>query len=1426
MNNKIGFEPSDPIKAMFTCGKFWVSPQHQFLMQVLLAIFEKKAVYPLLKANPHLLNSSLGGILNNWFFAKIARANKREKKIIADVVFYFGIVLTRFSHGNLVINNKLAISAFNRALEIYNEAEYPQDWATTKNNLGLALTNLAYHSDYLVHKKKMLESAIAHYRDVLRVYDEFKHSLDWATTKKNIGNAYSELVHYHDNPKEVIECAIVHYTDALRVYNQAKYPEDWANIKSNLEKVYSNLASHAENSKNSVESVNTEDAIANYKLALKVYTRANFPKQWASTQSNLANAYENRIEGDRAKNIEDAITHYKLALRVYTRANFPEEWASTQNNLANAYRKRIRGRRARNLENAIAHYKRVLKVYTRTNFPEEWASTQNNLANAYKSRIRGNPWQNLEDAIIHYKLALEVYTSSDFPKVWASTQINLANAYKERMQGDRAENIEDAITYYKLALEVYTRTNFPEQWANTQSNLANAYKNRIQGDRAQNFEDAIAHYNLALEVYTRSNFPEQWANTQSNLANVYKERMQGDRAQNLENAIAYYKLALEVYTRADFPKEWADTQHNLAVVYNNRIQGDRAENIEYAITHYKLALEVRSRTNFPKDWASTQINLANAYKNRIRGDRAKNIEYAITHYKQALEVYTRSNFPEQWASTQNNLANAYKNRIRGNRAQNLRDAISRYKQVLQVYTHSDFPEQWASTQNNLANAYYETIKGGKGEKLEDAISLYKLVLQVFTRTNFPQQWARTKNNLASAYRKHIRGNRAQNLEDAISLCKQALEVYTRTNFPQQWAITQNNLADAYSERICGDRAQNLADAISHYKLALEVYTPDKLPYDCLRTSHKLGDLAFKEAMREIAISAYEKGIDAVEQIRSWAKTDSRRQEILLDALDVYEKAIQSCIEAGQTDRALIIAERARSRHLVELFASNDLYSRGKIPDRIRNWLSETAPELEKLWEQYNTLQAAIDAQQRQQDFSDGEKVGATTKRSGDSFKRAMQEIGNMVDQRNALRNKIRQLDPILAGQLQVPVPDITDFYPLIDRDNTALLSFYTTNADTYVLVMRRQGGNVQIQTHICPGQNRKTLQNWIWEYWFIPYSKDYIEWREFSPSILLALSKKLNLQKLSNQHLQGIEELILVPHDCLHIIPFAALPLADGSYLGDRFVLRYAPSCQILKYCHDREPINHPKKAGTVADATSDLVYARFECEIIGQILRISPKHHLAQKEATVDNYRQLAKAVNLLHSSHHASSDLSDPLQSAIHLADGKLTLGDIMSPDLRLPHLDEVFLSVCEANLGTPNPNDDLLTIGTGFLLAGARAVVSTLWSVDQLSTAIFCVFYYQFREEGYDRGLAIQKAQKELRELTGSELYRRFNKDLRRYQVQVIAQCKDELAQAIGTASEQKARQKLRSAQGYLDKLYNMEHPFESPADWAPFICQGLR
>ncbi|HAA31539.1 MAG TPA: hypothetical protein DCE56_32330, partial [Cyanobacteria bacterium UBA8553] len=61
-------------------------------------------------------------------------------------------------------------------------------------------------------------------------------------------------------------------------------------------------------------------------------------------------------------------------------------------------------------------------------------------------------------------------------------------------------------------------------------------------------------------------------------------------------------------------------------------------------------------------------------------------------------------------------------------------------------------------------------------------------------------------------------------------------------------------------------------------------------------------------------------------------------------------------------------------------------------------------------------------------------------------------------------------------------------------------------------------------------------------------------------------------------------------------------------------------------------------------------------------------------------------------------------------------------------------------------------------GFLCAGARIVVSSLWSVDDMATAIFSIFYYQHRYQGKSRPESLRQAQIELRELKKEELLNR--------------------------------------------------------------------
>ncbi|TAH50884.1 MAG: CHAT domain-containing protein, partial [Chloroflexota bacterium] len=338
------------------------------------------------------------------------------------------------------------------------------------------------------------------YELALEVYTRAAFPEQWATTQNNLANAYKNRI--RGERADNLEEAIRHFELALEVYTRAAFPTDWAMTQNNLANAYSNRI-------RGERADNLEEAIRHYELALEVRTRAAFPEQWATTQNNLATAYADRIRGERADNLEEAIRHYELALEVYTRAAFPEQWSGTQNNLGEAYRNRIRGERADNLEEAIRHYELALEVRTRAAFPEQWATTQNNLATAYSDRILGKRADNLEEAIRHCELALEVRTRAAFPTDWGMTQNNLANAYLYRIRGERADNLEAAIRHFEQALLEYTPKNFPERARTTSLNLAAVGETREDWRAVHRALTTAAAAGERLFLATVSQFGEQ-----------------------------------------------------------------------------------------------------------------------------------------------------------------------------------------------------------------------------------------------------------------------------------------------------------------------------------------------------------------------------------------------------------------------------------------------------------------------------------------------------------------------------------------------------------------------------------------------------------------------------------------------------------------------------------------------------------------------------------------------------------------------------------------------------------------------------------------------------------------------------------------------------------------------------------------------------
>jgi CHAT domain-containing protein len=756
----------------------------------------------------------------------------------------------------------------------------------------------------------------------------------------------------------------------------------------------------------------------------------------------------------------------------------------------------------------------------------------------------------------------------------------------------------------------------------------------------------------------------------------------------------------------------------------------------------------------------------------------------------------------------------------GNRSLNLELSIAAYTCTVQIFTFEKFPEQWATTQNNLATAYSDRIVDDRAENIEQAIFHYKQALEVRTRQAFPEQWATTQNNLATAYRNRIVDDRAENIEQAIFHYKQALEVRTRQAFPEQWAMTQNNLANAYSDRIVDDRAENIEQAIFHYQQALEIHTIAALPAACFQTSRNLGNLHFAESNWQPAAESYRLAIQANDRLRSWGAHEDRRQEIQEEAAGVYMNLVQAYVNLKQYDKAIETVERSRSRRLAELMASNDLYQNGEIPTELQTYL-----------QQYETLQTQID----QLSPSLVPALADTRKRA--ALDALTAEIRTLETEKQKVRQQISRLDPVSAGLLQLTPPTIDTFAPLITNSSIALLSFYITDNGTYIFILRQTtNGELETTCHTLPTQTLETLNNWLLQNWLIPYTQNDGTWLNTFPTLLDELSDRLDLNTLISQHLQNIDELILIPHLLLHQIPFSALKLSGGEFLSDRFTLRQIPNTQVLKFCVDR-PALTPTDHSTVENATDDLPCTPFEGQAIADLLNIQSDRRLqGSRQARVQNYRNLIQNTHGILSSHHAQSRLDAPLESHLLLADGKITLGQLLSPAWRFPNLADVFLSCCETGLSfTASFTDEPLNLATGFLYAGARNVVSTLWAVDDLATSIFTIRYYHHRQT-QNRPTSLYYAQQDLRQLTGADLKRNYYDRLNSVldsQFNQAAQERDRLAQLLKSNDSLKEDHKHWSAiatkidttQRRLKRLCKQDYPFAHPVYWAGFISQGM-
>lgn len=192
-----------------------------------------------------------------------------------------------------------------------------------------------------------------------------------------------------------------------------------------------------------------------------------------------------------------------------------------------------------------------------------------------------------------------------------------------------------------------------------------------------------------------------------------------------------------------------------------------------------------------------------------------------------------------------------------------------------------------------------------------------------------------------------------------------------------------------------------------------------------------------------------------------------------------------------------------------------------------------------------------------------------------------------------------------------------------------------------------------------------------------------------------------------------------VPTGLLAVLPLHAAGRVDagpGASVMDRAISSYAPTVRALRAARQTRPLNADPLGGVhvvaVGDAPNMPSLSGTAAEASRLVRRIPGARRSVGPDARRNTVLDALKGCSWFHVACHASSYAAAPTSSALHLHDGPLTVSDVMAVRSEGGRL--AYLSACQTVLGGPEVVDEVIHLGSAFLIAGFRHVVGTLWRV----------------------------------------------------------------------------------------------------------------
>lgn len=523
--------------------------------------------------------------------------------------------------------------------------------------------------------------------------------------------------------------------------------------------------------------------------------------------------------------------------------------------------------------------------------------------------------------------------------------------------------------------------------------------------------------------------------------------------------------------------------------------------------------------------------------------------------------------------------------------------------------------------------------------------------------------------------------------------------------------------------------------------------------------NKIGSIYEALGNQAAAINYYEKGIFGLDSLRMSIPTTSTKKHHINKRYNVFENAIQASLALGKPEvdeerlkRCFLYSEKSKSNILLETLNQFDSLIFQGVPAELVKQENDLKEELAKVEKQrFSELQKGIEKDPSllssydsvlfalRHEYSD---LLLTLQRKYPSYhqlKYRVEVLGVEELQRDLLAPE--------QALLEYFVGDDHLYLFLVKPDDYQVISIpLDFPLDTWVAQMRKGLYEYHLSAHHAKNAYRVSIDTFA-HYAHRLYQKLIGPVAELLP-----------------------EQLIIVPDGILGYIPFDILltsqPDENYTFKSHDYLLRkhqisYSYSATLLDEM--RQPSRQKPTYNVLAIAPffgdhnpsyADLMTRRnalepltFNVPEASQVSALLKGKLLSGTDASKEQFLKFSPNFRYLHLATHgkANDEHSDysylaftPLGDS--LSDYRLYVKELYN--LRL-NADMVVLSACETGIGELQRGEGIISLARGFSYAGAKSIITSLWSVNDAASQELMINFYTYLKNGLAKDAALRQA-----------------------------------------------------------------------------------